>query len=191
MLVKCFVINKSFRCDAPEGSDCYATIAYIACPFKIKIGDRQVGTRWSVDPVKVLGGWLTLLQLSPVHLLTVSHGWAGRPTATFRRLWRLNRWGLLNSRIDVKWTSMNCLSSEKLQRGSQLWMQVCFTVYFLQINHCSQHGRLLISSALKLKKLETPCSECNEAASEATGTHSKRVTFSICLGFVYLNQLHS
>lgn len=114
MLVKCFVINKSFRCDAPEGSDCYATIAYIACPFKIKIGDRQVGTRWSVDPVKVLGGWLTLLQLSPAYLLTVSHGWAGRPTArAFRRLWRLNRWGLLNGRIDVKWTSMNCLSHRK------------------------------------------------------------------------------
>ena len=29
MLVKCFVINKSFLCDAPEDSDCYVAIANI------------------------------------------------------------------------------------------------------------------------------------------------------------------
>ena len=39
-------------------------------------------------------------------------------------------------------------------------------------------------------KLHAP-HQCNEAASKATGTHSKTgVTFSICLDFVYLNQLH-
>ena len=55
MLVKCFVINKSFRCDAPQGSDCYATVAYIACHFKI--GDRQVGTRWSAKWRCWVAGW--------------------------------------------------------------------------------------------------------------------------------------